>query len=78
MDASGLMYAWQVLAIILPVFSLIYVIPTIIVVRLHHPQRTAIIVLNVLGGWTFVGWLGALVWALVKSERPLTADVQGR
>ena len=31
---------------------------------LHHRQRTAIIVLNVLAGWTVVGWLVALIWAL--------------
>src|SRR5713226_1751684 len=30
---------------------------------------TAILVLNVLAGWTFIGWIVALVWAL-SSEPP--------
>ena len=41
---------------------LAYFLPTFN--ALHHRQRTAIIVLNVLAGWTVVGWLVALIWAL--------------
>jgi hypothetical protein len=33
-----------------------------------HPQRTAIFVLNLLAGWTFIGWVGAMVWAHIESK----------
>lgn len=32
----------------------IYLIPTIIAVKTDHPNKAAIIVLNILGGWTFI------------------------
>ena len=38
-----------------------YFIPTIIAFRKR--DVLAIFVLNVLAGWTFVGWVIALVWA---------------
>jgi len=44
----------------------IYFIPTIIAIKEDHPQKAAIIVLNILGGWTFIIWLIALIWALIK------------
>lgn len=46
----------------------IYLIPTIIAVKADHPNKAAIIVLNILGGWTFIIWLISLVWALTKPQ----------
>ncbi|MEF9443986.1 superinfection immunity protein [Burkholderia sp. 1B3(2022)] len=41
-----------------------YFLPTIIaIVRGHHNQN-AIAALNTCLGWTLVGWVGSLVWAL--------------
>jgi hypothetical protein len=31
-------------------------------------NKTAIFWLNLLAGWTFLGWIAALVWALTKDE----------
>jgi hypothetical protein len=42
----------------------IYFLPTIVAGR-HH-NSGAIFVLNLLLGWTFVGWVIALVWAFTK------------
>lgn len=52
--------------VLLAVFVLIplYLLPSIIVIVRRHPQRIAIIALNVLLGWSLLGWVGALVWAL--------------
>lgn len=44
--------------------ALIYFIPSII--AYNKKNATAIIALNLLLGWTFLGWVGALVWALKK------------
>lgn len=43
----------------------LYFVPTIVVIVKKHPQRNAIIALNILLGWSFIGWVGALVWALM-------------
>ena len=44
----------------------IYFVPSIAAYRTKHHQFTAIVCLNTLAGWTFVGWIAALVWALTK------------
>jgi hypothetical protein len=51
---------WVLLLVIIG----IYFLPTIIAGR-HH-NSSAIFVLNLLLGWTFIGWVIALVWACTK------------
>jgi len=51
-------------------------LPGIIATRRHHPQRLAIWALTlvsgllggVLGGWTWLAWLVALVWACLSRD----------
>jgi hypothetical protein len=45
-----------------------YFVPTILAFRRRHPQIMAIVALNLFLGWTFLGWLGALIWALVVNN----------
>ena len=45
-------------------FWVIYFIPSIVAVRRNHRSKGGIMVLNLLLGWTFIGWIGALVWSL--------------
>ena len=53
---------------ILLVGAALYLLPTLIsLIRKHHNQN-AIFALNLLLGWTVLGWVGALVWALTKVE----------
>lgn len=47
----------------------IYFIPAFIAAKRSHPNATAIVVLNTLAGWTFLGWIGSLVWALLRIKR---------
>lgn len=49
----------------------VYLLPTIVASSRHHRQAVAIFLLNLFLGWTFVGWVIALVWSA-------TADVQQR
>jgi hypothetical protein len=50
-----------------------YLLPAIIAKCRNHYNRGAIFVLNVLGGWTLIGWGIALVWAMMRSPtRPPT------
>lgn len=44
-----------------------YFIPAIIAAVRGHKNRMAITALNVLLGWTFVGWVAAFVWALTSN-----------
>ena len=41
-----------------------YWIPTIIAFVRKHPSRGGILTLNFFFGWTFVGWVVSLAWAL--------------
>jgi hypothetical protein len=45
-------------------FFFMYFLPSI--VGWSKRNFTAILWLNILAGWTFVGWIIALVWALTK------------
>ena len=51
--------------------SIIYLIPAVVAYMRKHNNRAAIIMLNILLGWTLIGWVGALVWAMTK-------DVEGK
>jgi len=41
----------------------VYFLPIIIAAVRNMPHAVAISVLTVVAGWTFVGWVVALVWA---------------
>lgn len=47
----------------------LYFVPSFVASANGHRQTLAIVVLNVLLGWTLVGWVIALVWAFT-AERP--------
>lgn len=44
----------------------LYFIPTIVADTRNHKNYFAILVLNLFLGWTFLGWVIALVWAVSK------------
>ncbi|HTQ87464.1 MAG TPA: superinfection immunity protein [Candidatus Solibacter sp.] len=46
----------------------VYFIPTLVARRKRN--SAAIFVLNLFLGWTLVGWVVALVWALTKDSQP--------
>ena len=48
----------------------IYVLPTIIATIRKTNNLVAIILVNLLAGWTFFGWVASLVWAIVDSKKP--------
>ena len=45
------------------VIVLVYFLPFLTAEVRQHPQRMAILTLNLLLGWTFVCWVLALVWS---------------
>jgi hypothetical protein len=48
-----------------------YLLPTLVSWMRHHPHTASIGILNLLLGWTLLGWVGAMVWA--ASARPTDA-----
>ena len=54
--------------VLLIALGLLYMLPTVIAVARWRPNATAIGALNLFLGWSGVGWVIALVWALSTSE----------
>lgn len=48
---------------ILTLLTFGYTLPWLVAYARDHKDTTAIAVLNILGGWTGILWLVALVWA---------------
>ena len=59
-------YHWAIFAIVLVIVFGIYFLPAIIAISNNRKNKVAITVLNIFLGWTFIGWVGSLVWALMK------------
>ena len=53
-----------IVAIILGVLSLGYLLPWAIAIGRDHQSQWGIALLNVLLGWTLIGWIVALVWGM--------------
>lgn len=50
------------------IFFYIYFLPTEIADNKRHPNTTAIFVINLFFGVTILGWVGALIWAVIKAK----------
>lgn len=46
-----------------------YMAPGLVAHHRKHRNAQAITVLHVLAGWTFLGWVGALVWAFTANRQ---------
>ncbi|MDN4292758.1 superinfection immunity protein [Citrobacter freundii] len=58
------MSIWQI--VILVIAIALYLLPGIIASSREHKNSTAIWVLNIVLGWSFLGWVAALVWAFTN------------
>ena len=63
--AAGLI----VLLLLLVIGLVLYFLPTMIASLRSHHQLGAIIVVN-LFGWTFIGWVISLAWAVSATRNP--------
>lgn len=52
-----------------------YFLPTIIAIVRKKPNAGAILILNFFLGWTFVGWIVSLVWAVSGNPQPQPQQV---
>ncbi len=44
----------------------VYFLPTLIAFLRQHKNKLAIFLLNLLLGWTVLGWVVSLVWSVMK------------
>lgn len=44
----------------------LYFLPTLIAVLRKHKNKLAVFLLNLLLGWTVLGWIVALIWSVMK------------
>ncbi len=67
-DMSVAISGWLIAAAIVSVvvMAATYFLPTMIAIVRDHRQILAIATLNVLLGWTMLGWVWALVWSLTQ------------
>lgn len=52
------------------ILLMIYFIPGIIAGKRNHRNKNAIFTLNALAGWTIVGWIISMVWAMTADTAP--------
>src|SRR5215204_2976422 len=52
----------------------LYGLPIVIGVARKHSQIAPIALINVLLGWTVIGWIGALVWSVASFKREVAAS----
>jgi hypothetical protein len=57
------------LIVLLAIGRVICLVPSIVAVERGHHQTMAIVALNIFTGWTFIGWVAALVWSLTMVVR---------
>lgn len=50
-------------------FGLIYFVPAIVAYSKKKSNAGSILVLNLFLGWTFIGWVIALVWATANDTK---------
>jgi len=54
----------------------LYLAPSLVAYRRNHRNFTSICVLNLLLGWTFLGWVGALIWAYSDNTEGGSMDTE--
>lgn len=54
-----------------------YFVPTIVAASRHKRSENAIVATNLLLGWTLIGWIVALIWALT-ADPPEAPEPQPR
>ncbi|MGJ8524039.1 hypothetical protein R84981_002756 [Carnimonas sp. R-84981] len=55
-------------AMVIIFLIVVYMIPTFTAISNDHRNKAGIFVLNLFLGWSLVGWVAALVWAISKGS----------
>lgn len=47
---------------------LLYFLPSIIAIKKKDKNTIIIILINLFFGWTFIGWIGVLIWIINENK----------
>ena len=67
-EISPIMFLLPLSLIVIVGIIILSFIPSFIAYKRNHIQKTAILLLNIFLGWTFIGWVVALIWATLKDK----------
>ena len=62
-------------AFIATTIAMVYCLPMIVATSRRHPRRKVIALLNAFLGWTFLGWVAALLWAKKRPAYPSRTSI---
>jgi len=65
-------FHWLIMLPFLLAFVAMYFAPAIIAVVMKHPHAALIVIVDLLFGWTVLGWIGCFIWAFIRPS-PSTA-----
>lgn len=57
------------LIFIIIITALIYFIPTVICLIRKHTYKLYIICINIVLGWTLIGWIASLIWSFIDNKK---------
>ncbi len=71
---------WGVILVILGILLLalgvlLYLLPAYIAYKNDNPNKNIILVVNILLGWTTVGWVACLIWAIIDEKGNATDKI---
>jgi hypothetical protein len=68
-DATNLL-GFLTIGLVIATCFVLYFLPAIIAARRSHPYKGAILFINILFGFSGLGWLVAFVWAFIQPQPP--------
>jgi tryptophan-rich sensory protein len=51
------------------ILLVLYFLPFVVAIFRHHRNKGAIFILNLFLGWTLVGWVVAVMWAVLSDQK---------
>jgi len=61
------MYDTATTAVLLFLIAILYLLPTILAYGRDHPRRQQLGLMNILFGWTLIGWIATFLWAMLAA-----------
>lgn len=52
----------------------LYFLPAMIAYERKHSNRGIILLIDFLLGWTFIGWIGCLIWAHIDTDKSVITN----
>ena len=65
------MTSTELILVLIIFFLWIYFLPFVISCFTDHPNKFSLFILNLFLGWTFIGWVISLIWAVYNFEKEI-------